>query len=260
MAVVITATVLSTGTPPPIQVVVTGMTDGDEYEIVGAYGAHTWPVPGGRGVSDGNQLVLTDNRAPLNGDIDYIVTIAGVATQTADTVRLDLAATTLLQNLAGDQVAVVEVTDPHDARTRPNRRTAVFGVHAREDPVGRIGVPMSRAMTLGVEADGQDSITLQGILDVTSVLVRRNTVDLRDIPPVELILVTDDPFRLVGGVGVLRRFDLDVQIIADPEPHTALAAYDWEDFDAYFAGAVLEWDDFDAAFADWDEFDRTEWV
>jgi hypothetical protein len=260
MPVAITATVLSTGTPPPIQVVVTDMEDGDEYTIVGAYGNHTWPVPGGRGTSNGDQLVLTDNRAPLNGDIDYIVTIAGVPTQTASTVRLDLNATTLLQNLTGDQIATVEITDPRDPRTRSDRRVSVFSVHRRSDPVGRVGIPMTKGMTLGVEADGQHSATLAGILDTTSVIVRRNTVNLRDIPPVEILLITDDSDRLIGAVGVLRRYDLNAQIIADPEPHTALAAYDWDDFDAYWSDNTLDWDDFDAAFASWDEFDRTEWV
>ncbi|WP_062516492.1 hypothetical protein [Demequina gelatinilytica] len=254
MAVAISASILSGDAPAPVQVVLTGMTAGDAYTVHGTYGGFSWPVPGGVGTSDGNQLVLIDNRAPFNGDIVYTVTIDGDVTSSS-AIMLDVDAYSMLQTLDGAQRAVVEIADPEDAREYDHDVTLVK-VAGRRDPVARVDVTSTASMKWSLEAEGEESAALKAVLEDNSVLVRRNTVDLRDIPPVEIVVVTKHRDQLIGAVGTLRLFELDVQAIGDPEPGTPLAVFDWDDFDAAWSAA--SWDDFDAAWsgADWDDFDR----
>lgn len=259
MAIIITTSLLSAagGAPAPIQIVVTGLATGQEYTVQGSYGNYRWPVPGGINVSDGNQLVLTDNRAPFNGPLVYTVTVDGVVYQAAP-IELVFTATTVVQSLDGKTLAVVEVTDPTDPR-ESEHRASKFTISRRSDPVFRIDVPLTPQMELGVEADGTHSDAMKALLATGHPLVRRNTVGLRDIPPVELLIVYSDKSRLIGAVGTLRLFTLDAQVIGDPEPGTALAAFDWDDFDAAYV--LSDWDDFDAAWSgfDWDDFDKHDW-
>jgi hypothetical protein len=259
MAIAITTSLISaaTSTPAPVQIVVTGMANGDDYTVQGSYGNHRWPVPGGINVSDGNQLVLADNRAPFNGELVYTVTVDGVVYEAAP-ITIVFAATTVLQSLDGQILAVVEVTDPTDPR-EPELRTTSFTISGRSDPVVRIDVPLTPRMQLEVEASGVHSDSMKALAATGRPMVRRNTVGLRDIPPVELLISYSHKSRLIGAVGTLRVFTMGVQVIGDPEPGTALALFDWEDFDDVYA--LFDWEDFDAAWSgsEWDVFDRQDW-
>lgn len=73
MAVTVSAALLS-GSPAPVQVVVTGVPVGEPFEVRGQLGMDSWSVPGGRGVGDGSQVVLVDSRAPLRSAVTYTVT------------------------------------------------------------------------------------------------------------------------------------------------------------------------------------------
>ena len=259
MPVSITATVLSGEAPAPVQVVITGMTAADLYEVHGTYGDFRWPLPGGRGVATGDQVVLVDNRAPFNGEVAYTVTIDGTVT-TSNAVELTANTYAILQSLNGTARARVEIVDPDDARNYTSSVT-LFKVDGRADPVARIGVASTAAMELRVEADGTQAAALKALLEEHAVLVRRNDVDVADrgIPPVEILVVTARSDRLIGATGTLRIFTLSVQVIGDPEPDTALAAFDWDDFDTEYAGT--SWNDFDTAWSasEWDAFDRVDY-
>lgn len=259
MPIAITTALLgaTVGVPASVQIAVTGLASGDNFTVQGSHANHHWPVPGGISVSDGNQLVLADNRAPFNGELVYTVTVSGIAYQ-ADPVTVEFAATTVLQSLDGRIVAIVEVADPTDPRTT-DHRAAAFMVAGRMDPVMRIDVPASPQMKLEVEANGVHAQSMTALAATGKPMVRRNTVGLRGIPPVELLIPFSSKSQFLGAVGTLRSFTLNVQVIGDPEPATALTIFDWDDFDANYA--TLDWDDFDAAWSgrDWNDFDKHDW-
>jgi hypothetical protein len=260
MAVTIAATQITGGDPPFSQVVVQGMTDGDEFVVEGTADIHSWLVQGGMGVSDGEQLVLVDTRVPWGGPVTYRVTI-GAASYDASplTVTYDGPGVCVFQSLDGSQVVPVEVatfTDPKTFRTR----RAFFTVSGRRDEPMRhdkVGLP---ERPLQVETSGNASADLERLLVSGAPIVRRQALGQRDIAPVQIISVGDFSLELVGAVGDLRVWSLPTKEMGLPEPGTVLFIFEWDDFDAVYA--ALTWDQFDAEWAGktWDQFDATDWV
>lgn len=260
MSVTVSAAELAAGSPPFAQVVVAGMTNGDVFEVVGRSGSHAWPIQGGRGVSDGNQLVLVDTRVPWGGAIEYQVTIGlDVYVSSPFTISYAGTAVCVLQSLRGDNpvpVEVVTTTDPRRFRTR----RAVFTVKGRRGPMIRHDVTSLPSKVFEVETESaQATAALEALLASGAPIVRRQRVGLRDLAPVEVISVDDWDSELVGAAGDLRLWSLPHQVIDEPEPGSALSVFTWDDFDVVYAAST--WAAFDAEWAalTWDDFDREDW-
>lgn len=259
MAVTIAATQLTAGVPPFAQVVVNGLTNGDQFVVEGTAGIHSWLVQGGMGISDGLQLILADTRVPWGGAVTYRVTVASVITEAAPlTVAYEGAATVVFQSLDGSSIVPVEVatyTDPKTSRTR----RAFFVVSGRRSMVLRHDVTGLPERPLVLETEGATSADLEALLASGKPIVRRQLVGLRDIAPVQIISVGDFTSELVGAVGDLRVWSMPTQEIAVPEPGTVLFVFDWDDFDAVYA--ALTWNQFDTEWSTrtWDQFDTENW-
>lgn len=259
MSVTVSATELSGGVPPFAQVVVSGMLNGDVYTVHGTTGLHEWPVQGGQGTSDGNQLVLVDSRVPWGGDVIYKVAI-GLDTYEAAAFSIVYdGAACVFQSLTGDKIVPVWVATFKDPRSFKTRR-AFFTVSGRRDQPSRHDVTSLPQKPVEVETDSAAlTAALEDLLSSGAPIVRRQQIGLRDLPPVEVISVGDWDSELVGAVGELRVWSLPTQVMGDPEPGTVLFIFEWDDFDTVYASST--WATFDTEWAPltWDAFDRTDW-
>lgn len=241
MPVTLTAVLLSAADPRPVQISLNGTTAGDAFEVVGtAPDGSRWPVPGGKGVSGGSQVLLVDNRAALNTPITYSALVAGT-TYTAAPVTVVSDAVAVVQTVDGLTVVEVEVASVTEPRKRPVR-SSTFEVAGRADPAARLDVPGSAQYGWMLETQGTESNVLEEILESGRPIVRRLSPGMRDLKSVVLGIVTDwsDELLTVGG-DTWRRWNLTVREISDPQPSTPLAAFTWEDFDVAVADRVWSW-------------------
>ncbi len=258
MTVALAATLLTAADPQPVQLVLSGLTAADTYRVVGTCGDWQWSVPGGIGTSvDGSNIVLIDNRAPLNGAVTYSALVNGTEV-TSDPVTVNYADGYVLQNLRGDRLAAVFVDGYEDAREM-GIRANIFRVAGRTDPVGRYDVATSDSFSLTIHALGTDSATVKAMLKAGGPVVLRRTVGDRDVPPTEILLPLASGNQLMGPLSTMRGYNLNVHVVGDPQPFTALVAFDWDDFDTFYGS--MDWDGFDAAWAGltWDDLDTADW-
>lgn len=240
MAVTLTATLLSAADPRPVQIALNGTTTGQAYEIVGTTAdGGVWPVPGGRGTSAGSQIIVIDNRSALNTPITYSAVVDG-ATYTAAAVTVS-GPIAVLQTIDGQLVVAVDVASVTEARAGETR-SALYEIAGRPDPAARLDVPSSDTYSWELETEGTDSVTMRQILATGLPVVRRLSPGMRDFDAVVLGIVTGKKDELLsGGLDTWRRWSLTVREIRDPQPSTALVAFNWDDFDEAMADRVWSW-------------------
>ena len=240
MAIVLTATLLSAADPRPVQLALNGTTAGQAYEIVGTTAdGGVWPVPGGRGVSAGAQVIVIDNRSALNTQITYSAVIDG-ATYTAVPVSV-AGPIAVLQTIDGQMIVPIEiasVTEPRSGDTR----SVLYEIAGRPDPAARLDVPGSDTYSWELETEDADSATMRKILATGLPVVRRLSPGMRDLDTVVLGIVTSKKDELITeGGDTWRRWSFTVREIRDPQPSTALVAFNWDDFDEAMADRVWSW-------------------
>lgn len=113
-----------------------------------------------------------------------------------------------------------------------------------------------------MDTTGEQTPALWSLLSTGRPVVIRTDGDVRDFPPVEILLITRFPSELTDAriqTGDTRRWTLEYLLIDDPDPDAVIPSSTWDDFDAVNAG--LTWDQFDLQWvgADWDAFDRFDW-
>jgi len=249
MAIAISAAVLTAPDPAPVQITITGLTGGDAYTVVGMWDGYEWPVPGGESIASTSTVILVDNRAPLNCEVVYQVTVAGDV-YTTTPVIVSSTYYCVLQSLDGSIRVGCEVAEPHDQRSGASR-TSFFAVDGRTDMPGRFDRGLAARLQLEVEVGSVASNkALLELLEQGGAIVRRNDgmVTNRGIPPVEIYgRAGDYGTALLGAVGTMRRWVVPVQVVGDPEPGVILVAFDWGDVKSVFAGQT--WADFKTFFA-----------
>jgi hypothetical protein len=252
---------VGTGTPQDVQVVIPGLTAGQVYLVEGTAVGSVWPVRGGRGTSNGSQLVLSDSRAPINVPVVYRVTVGGVMVRQSEPITVPHPEKYVLQSLDGQTTADVELMASGLPR-EPEPRVSSYSIPGRPRPVVRYDVPGEGGGSLLVDTTGEQTPALAALLATGRPVVVRTDGAVRDFPAVEILLITGFPSQLTDALiqaGDTRRWTLEYLLIDDPDPDAVLPSSTWDDFDAVNAG--FTWDDFDLQWvgADWDAFDRFDW-
>ena len=258
---VVEATLLTGSEPRMVQVVVSGLTAGQQVVVTAVTSAGVaTAVPGGSRVSAGTQLVLTDNRAPLRTVVRYRATVDGVPYLSDEVVVAYAAGTSLVQSLDGQTVAQVAWVDTGDERELA-LRSVTFDVPGR-------GLPPARFVPAGVgggefvfDTWGASTAAMESMLASGRPLVLRTSGILPGVAPVVIFLPLRATNRLstVREVyGDTRRWSIPYLLVADPEPSQALAGVTWADLDAAMASRTGA--DFDDLFefstgADLDSYD-----
>lgn len=235
MAATLTATLLTAANPQPVQIALTGTNNGDAYTITGTTtDGSVWTIPGGAGVSAGSQVLVTDNRAPLNVPVTYQAVVNG-ATISAAAVTIAYSGVAVLQTLNGRNVVGLEVGSVTE-KQKHGTRVFVAEVAGSPTPAVRLDVPGSAEDTWELHTQLSDTAAMRTILGLGTPVVRRLQPGMRDLQNVVLGVVTDwHDELLTGGGDTWRCFYLTVREITDPQPSAALAAYAWTDFDTAFA-------------------------
>ncbi|WP_402465804.1 hypothetical protein [Isoptericola aurantiacus] len=264
----ITATVLTTDEPAPVQVLVSDVPADTDYEVVGStLDGRTWPLPGGVGTSDGGQVRLIDYRAPVNAVVQYVVTVEQ-AQITSDPVTVpyspagEVSRRYLIQSLDGQVVVPVRSWQDNGLpRTRP-LHTGIFEVHGRRRPVVVLSAAGDGSTTATVLLDRDAGDQLDAILAQGGAVCVRTSGDVRDLPPSDIAIITAADDVLWGGdngTSSSRLWTLTLTWIDDPEPGTVPVVWTWGDVTAILAGQT--WADVAALFAGqtWAEFAATDW-
>lgn len=248
--------------PKLVQITATAVPAGVPYTVEGFVGDHTWPVRGGSGVGEGTNVILADNRTPINTPLQYRVNLGDDVTWESAPITVPYAGKYVLQSLDGRSAVEVRWMDnglPWDAEVR----SAAFAVAGRPRPVLRLEASGAGGGELEVKTSGMQTRALVDLLSTGQPIVVRTDGDVRDFPPVEVVLPTRVSSTLTGEriqEGDVRLWALPYLLVDDPEPNTRIATSTWNDFDTVYAG--LTWDDFDAQWsgATWDDFDRFDWA
>lgn len=242
--------------PAPVQLVITNMPEGAEFVVTGVAGEFVWPVNAGRGVSNGEQVVLIDLVPPVNTPVRYQVTVAG-ETYLSNPVTVTIPGDFIAQTLAGGAFAIpLSVNDGGFERDYPTR-TAVFQIPGRRRPVVRFDTVTDGGSSVQVTTDREGSRELVEVLESGGPVVFRQT-GVRDLELVETVIVTD--VKSVSEIDDLRTWTLGYTFVDNPEPAVASVVYTWEDFDRVYAGRT--WSDFDSEWSGrtWADFDTEEWL
>lgn len=255
----------SAGSPPPVQVVIDGVLPGYEYVVTGSTGGgSSWPVPGGKGVGTGGQIVLVDNRSALNTPVTYSVVVQGV-TYSADPVTVVHDGQAVLQSLDGG-TAVDFVWLSNSLPREPQINAVTFNVPGRRRPPVRYAPGGDGGGELLIRADRANNAAIGALLQSGRPILVRTDGTMRDWLAVELILLVGAPSRLWeavegGELSTQRVWNLSFLYVDDPEPSRVLSAWTWDDFDQAAETSFDTWDEFDALFAGstWDDFDTTDW-
>lgn len=259
MAVAVTVSLLTMRAPVSVQVSVTGLTVGAAVTVVGVTAAgDTWDVPGGVLVVTGPTLLLTDNRAPLNGPLTYRVLVGGAVYTSAPPVVVPFAGPkTVLQTLDGTVAVPVRVSgmDPRSGTTR----TASYAVSGRTNPPTRWDVAGATSGIIVVVADQATSVGLTALLASGMPVVRRNTPGFQGVAPAELIQITGVSHHLYSNFALEREWSLPFIVIDDPEPSVAAIAFTWDNFDTVYAATTWSAWDTEWATQTWDRFDAYDW-
>jgi len=264
MAVTITASLVDAGDPRPVQIILTGVPAGSHYTVTGTAGDSSWPVPGGVGVSEGEQIVLVDNRSALNVAVVYTALVDGVTYETYP-VYVVAQGKYVLQSLDGRR-SVQFVLQANGLPRDVVVRSQTFDVPGRPRPPGRYAEGGDGGGALALRTSREDSAEMHALVRAGRPVVLRTDGTVRDFPAVTLLVLMEASSQmwdavdaLTGEMSTERVWDLGYVIVNDPEPGRVLAAFTWDDFDEAMTG--LTWDDFDAMFAGstWDDFDTTDW-
>lgn len=252
---------VGSGVPQDVQIVIPGLTAGQVYHVEGTAGAFTWTVRGGKGISDGTTLILGDTQTPLNVPITYRVTVNGVLVWASEQITVPAAGKFVLQSLDGRNTAAPSLMSNGLPRSL-DIRSASFAIPGRARPVIRMDTTGDGGGNLLLDTTGSETSDLYDLLAAGRPIVIRTDGDVRDMAPVDVVLVTDASSVLTDARiqdGDTRRWTLTYLLIDDPDPSAILALSTWDDFDAVYAGQT--WAAFDAQWAGstWDAFDRFDW-
>lgn len=256
MAVAVSASLIGVYTPRTVQIVVTGMTVGEDYVVTGGWSGGTWAVRAGTGTAEGTQVVLSDIATPINIPITYTVAHDGQEASSTP-LTVDYGRRYVLQTLAGD-VSVEADMIRNGAPQELAVRQSTFMIPGRSRPAIRYDIAGGESGELVVDTADGLTRTFKDMLRTGAPLLLRTDGGILDLEAVEFLSVTRASSALIGMTR--RRWTLHYELLDDPEPNTLAGLPTWDDFDAAYAG--LTWDDFDAEWAGstWDLFDVHDWA
>lgn len=259
MALGISAALAGVLTPQAVQLVVTGMTDGEAYEVTGAWSGGTWAIRGGTGTVSGTQIVLADTLAPINVPVTYtVVHDGGTATSSPVTVTY-AAGAGVVSALDGSNPVRFYPLKPTNFDETPRLRVAQYAIPGRSTPATRHDIADGWDGSWTLLTQTTATTTMRTLIrSGVPVVVRTDGASFGDSEAVVIAAITSAPSGLVGTE--YRVWSVGYTRIADPEPSTVVPIATWDDFDAYHAAD--EWSDFDTAWtaAEWNDFDAFDWT
>lgn len=253
----ITVSLVGATQPQLAQIVVSATTSGAAWVVQGTAGTSTWTVPGGRGVGDGQQLVLTDNRAPLNVPVTY--RYVSTATETAEPVVIPQAVgDAVLQSLDGQTAVPVNLQDGSQVQELAPA-LVLFGIPGRRRPVARYSVTSDVSGEIIARAPLSLSPVMDDLLAPGAPVLVRLTAPALDLPLTSVVGFTAIS-STANVVTAVREWRLPYVTLDDPFMDTRLGAFSWDYIDNALAGRT--WNQIDTLFAGvtWNVIDQYDWA
>lgn len=255
------ATLVGTVLPQTVQLAATGLTVGQTYEITGHVDGFDWAVRGGRGVATATQVVIGDAATPLGAPITYrLATPSGVVAAAPVTVDEPDVTKLVLQSLDGKHVVTaVGLGDGIPRKSAP--QVALYQVAGRRSPVVVNGPSILDSGSWTLLTSPLETAALDGALATGQPLVLRLRPGVRDLAPVEFVVVTG-AFRTLDGNTSDRVWSIDYQVIDDPDPDTVVGRATWADVTAVYAAIAADWADVAAEWGSqtWAAAEREDWA
>ncbi|MEV7827499.1 hypothetical protein [Microbacterium enclense] len=253
----ITVSLVGATQPQLAQIVVSATTSGAAWTVTGTAGGSTWTVPGGRGSGDGQQLVLTDNRAPLNVPVTY--QFVSTATETASPIVIpQTVGDAVLQSLDGQTAVPVNLQDGTQVQEL-TPSLALFGIPGRRRPVARYSVTSDVSGEIIARAPITLSPAMDDLLAPGAPVLVRLTGPAMDLPLTSVVgfTVISSTANVVTAV---REWRLPFVTLDDPFMDTRLGAFSWDYIDNALAGRT--WNQIDTLFAGvtWNGVDQYDWA
>jgi hypothetical protein len=264
MAVTITAALVGVQIPPVVQVVVSGLTVGDNLVITGETAQTTWVVRGGDGiVADATQVIRLDNLTPINGPITYraIVNGSSVATSSPPIV-VPYDGNVLLASLDGSLRVAPKVWQDNALPTKVAIDQHFSRVPGRRNPVVRFARAGGTAGEWTLRLDDVASSSLAAMLGLGAPIVLRSDGAQRGLPAVNVVALTDGSSSLWGerGTSTDRVWALSWMEIDPPFGTEPLPGDTFADVDAAHPGTTFA--DLDAAYpgSTFSAFNQFDWA
>lgn len=266
MPAAISASLVGTSTPKAVQVVVTGLTNGQAYVIRGKFGTVKWAVRAGSGTSDGTQVIRSDLFAPINTPVSYeveVVEVDGAVAATSSPITVPYTGPDsdgskyVLTSLDGKSAAGFtwqDNGDPREVAVRASR----FEIPGRARPVVMYDVAAGEDGALVVNTEDANTAAMLALVRAGAPLLLRTDGTVRDLAPVEIVHIISAG-RILTGARNQRRWTLGFTVIDDPEPLTVVPTSTWADFDRAYTGST--WNTFNTEWAGstWNVFDLEDW-
>lgn len=252
----ITAALVGGGSPQRVQLIVDATPDGELWTLTGSDGTHTWSVPGGAGVGDGDQLTLTDNRGPGNRAIVYTFASASV-TESSDPIVIPFDGDFVLQSLNGQRSLTVGLLRGSlDVALEVSQGR--FRIPGRPRPVVRYAATGDLEGTFSLLVSTAQSAEFLDLLASGEPLLYRSGAVIFDLPPVG-VFAYGNPSAVGYQPSGLRVWTMPYVLVDDPYMEERLGAFSWDFFDE--TNDARDWDAFDALFAasSWNQFDTVDW-
>lgn len=253
----ITVSLVGATQPQLAQIVVSATTSGAAWVVQGSAGDSTWTVPGGRGTGDGQQLVLTDNRAPLNVPVTY--RYVSSATETAAPIVIPQATgDAVLQSLDGQVAVPVNLQNgTQEQQLEPD--LGLFRVPGRRRPVARYSATSDVVGQIIARAPLALSSSMDDLLASGAPILVRLTGAALDLPLTSVVGVTGISSD-ANVVTQVREWRLPFVTLDDPFMDTRLGAFSWDYIENALAGRT--WNQVDALFSGvtWNQVDQYDWA
>lgn len=252
----VTATLSGSATPQAVQIVVSETTIGEPWTVTGEAGDMQWIVPGGQGVGDGGQLVLADNRGPLNVPITYRY-FEGDTMQSAPPLMREHAGDIVIQTPDGQRSVTADLMYD-SAHTDIEVRNALFSVPGRRHAVSRSSTTGAGGGALVIRVHTDSSEDFQDVFEPGGALIWLLGARSFDLSLVQAFTVTSAQSRGIPEIEK-REWTLAYRLADDPFLDSRLGIFSWVDFDD--AMSAREWDEFDTLFTGlpWNDFDTQDW-
>lgn len=252
----ITASLIGGVAPQNVQIVVDTTPAGVLWTLTGSTGGHSWTVPSGMGIGDGQQLALVDNRAP--GNVPVVYTFAtGSTSESSLPVIVPFSGDFVLQTLTGSRSLTLRLLKG-SLETHKRSGQESYRVAGRRRPVVRYDVTGDVEGTLVLLVEAHQMSDFDDMLASGEPLLYRLGTEIMDLAPVA-VFTYGDVVSVAYPSALVRAWSMPYAIVDDPYLDVRLGGFAWDFFDEVWE--TQPWDVFDAQIAgvSWDDFDTFDW-
>ena len=258
MAITVTATLIGTETPKPVQVVVAGLTVGPAVTVTASWSGGASVVRGADGlVATSTQLVLADVMVPINVPVTYTA-VQGASSGASGAITVPWPERYVLHALDGSGAVTFMGEHSGDPRGVGIRSSAYY-VAGRVTPVTRFDATTTDTGSWMVITQGDATTALRDLLADGAPIVLRTDGTVSDLPAVAVVQTLGASNALLTGVLTDRRWSLAWAEVDDPDADDVLTLATFEDFDTVYAGLTFAAFDAEWAGQTFADFDVEDW-